>query len=396
MVVRKTQKEENRRINELFAIAFELSAEDGPAEEEENGAVHHWAAFEDGTGEMMSTFTVSDFNIQFDGSHCKMGGIGGVATLPQYRRKGGIRGCFKESLPDMYREQYDFSYLYPFSTAYYRKFGYECCVQKMMVSVELAKMGKIDARGRCYLCEPAHPMKKEIQALDRIWEEKYNMMVIHKEEDYQWTDKFAPAEKLEFTYVYADEKQNPKAYTTFKKVDEPDGRNLVCSRICFADREGFTGLMALFKSLAADHIYVKFSLPAKENMEYLFPEWAMGAAGWSIQNAGMVRVVNVESVLRKAKYKGTGSAGIQIQDPYIEENDGLYKVDFKDGAAVSVEKTDGSPDIVLDIPAFSAMISGVCSFENAVDWMSGVTVLKNEKALRQLFYKKPVMIVDYF
>ena len=85
---------------------------------------------------MMSTFTVSDFTVQFDGSPCQLGGIGGVATLPQYRRRGGIRACFREALPDMYGSGYDFSYLYPFSTAYYRKFGYENCVQKYVFGFE--------------------------------------------------------------------------------------------------------------------------------------------------------------------------------------------------------------------------------------------------------------------
>ena len=395
MIVRKTEKEENRRINELFAIGFELPAEDGPADEN-NPKVHHWAAFEDEKGAMMSTYTISDYNIRFDGASCKMGGIGGVATLPQYRRMGGIRGCFEKALPDMYENHYDFSYLYPFSTAYYRKFGYECCVQYMKVVINLGLLKPQTAGGNFYLCEPDRPMKKEIQALDRIWEEKYNMMVIHEEEDYRWTEKFDPAAKLEFTYVYLDENHLPKAYTTFKKVDEPDGRNLVCSRFCFADREGFAGLMAIFKSLATDHMFVKFTLPAKENMEYLFPEWAMGAAQWSIENAGMVRVVNVENVLKKAAYKGTGSFAVQIKDAHIEKNSGVYSVHFQNGRAVTVEKKMENPDIVLDINTFSALISGVCSFEEAQMWMPGVKALSGEETLSQVFYKKPLMIVDYF
>ena len=109
MIVRKTALEEARRVNELFAICFEMPYTNCPADPEKDDATH-WAAFDE-DGEMMSTFTVSDFTVQFDGSPCKMGGIGGVATLPQYRRRGGIRACFREALPDMYGSGYDFSYL---------------------------------------------------------------------------------------------------------------------------------------------------------------------------------------------------------------------------------------------------------------------------------------------
>ena len=80
MIVRKTAPEEARRVNELFAICFEMPYTNCPADPEKDDATH-WAAFDE-DGEMMSTFTVSDFTVQFDGSPCKMGGIGGVATLP--------------------------------------------------------------------------------------------------------------------------------------------------------------------------------------------------------------------------------------------------------------------------------------------------------------------------
>ena len=38
--------------------------------------------------QMMSTLTVPTYTMWFDGQPVRMGGIGGVATLPQYRRRG--------------------------------------------------------------------------------------------------------------------------------------------------------------------------------------------------------------------------------------------------------------------------------------------------------------------
>lgn len=395
MIVRNTKKEEAQRVNELFGIAFELPPDDGPADEE-NDRVHHWAAFEDETNAMMSTFTISDYRIQFDGFSCKMGGIGGVATLPQYRRRGGIRECFNAALPDMYKNGYDFSYLYPFSTAYYRKFGYECCVQKMNVSVDLGHLKPVDTKGQFYLAEVSNPMSDAIRAIDSIWENRYNMMVIHSEEDYDWTKKFDPAKKQEFTYVYFDEDHQPKAYTTFKLANQADGRNLACSKFFFVDQEGFHGLMNLFKSLSADHVFVKFSLPAKCDIEYLLPEWAMGAATWSIQNAGMVRVINVKSALEMARYHGSGSLVLQILDSQIPENNNTFAIMFKDGHCESVRNTNTAPDTILQISTFSALLSGVTDFDSASMWMNGLTIVNENPALHQMFYKKPMMIADYF
>ena len=138
MIIRKIRPEELKRTYELFGIAFEFSADwskspmeiyeevkSNPKSREDACWGERWAAFKDDNSTMMSYFIAQPFPVQFDGNTYTMTGIGGVASLPQYRRQGGIRGCFEAALPAMYQDGHAFSYLYPFSTAYYRKFGYE-------------------------------------------------------------------------------------------------------------------------------------------------------------------------------------------------------------------------------------------------------------------------------
>lgn len=395
MIVRKTKPEEYRRVNEIFSICFETPYSECPALPENDKAVH-WAAFDD-DGEMMSTITISDFPIQFDGHACKMGGVGGVDTLPQYRRRGGIRACFNAALHDMYANGYDFSYLYPFSTAYYRQFGYESCVQKYAWTVDLGQLHPPKMDGTFRLAEKHRPLTAAIRSIDAVWESHFNMMVLHSEEDYGWTEKADPAGKVEFTYVYFSADGTPKAYTTFRIAAEADGRNLNCSRFCFADKEGFAGLLGLFKSLSADHAYAKFLTPAIPALQYLMPEWSLGAAKWSIlANGGMVRAVNVKNVLQKAKYQGCGRLTLSILDDQIPENTGVYAVSFSDGRAVSVETTDEAPDAVLSIPAFSALIAGVCDFSEARSTLSGLEIRNESACFHSVFCRKPMMIVDAF
>ena len=393
-MIRKLTPEDFPRTDELFAIAFEQSMERRPADPGDTDT--RWAAFDDATGKMMSMLVVNDYQVHFDGSACKMAGIGGVATLPQYRRRGGIRGCFEAMLPDLYANGYDFSYLYPFSTAYYRKFGYECCVQKYQASVDLALLRPENTAGTLHLVESGDPMTEDVRAVDSLWENRYNMMVRHSPEDYRWLEKLDPAVKQEFAYVYRAADGTPKAYTVFTAPNQPDGRNLICSKLFFTDREGFQGLMGLFKSMASDHRFVKFTLPASVGMQYLFPERSLGAVTWSIHTAGMVRVVNVKSVLEKACYSGAGTARLQILDPQIPENNQTFEASFTGGKAESVEPTHLPPTVTLTIPAFSALISGVCDFAEASDWMPGITVHQDAAALPNIFCRKPLLIADYF
>lgn len=393
MNVRLTKPEEQLRTQELFALAFGIPMERG--EEPEPDEALHWAAFDE-DGEMMSTLTVPDFTIGFDGQLCRMGGIGGVATLPQYRRRGGIRGCFEALLPELYRREYDFSYLYPFSTCFYRQFGYENCIQKQSVQVDLSLLKRTEVSGFYRLAEPGRDLREDVRAVDRVWERTYNLAVQHNDAFYDWVLKLDPAVKQQFCYVWYRADGTPGAYAVYRMQEQSGDRNLVCSRFHFLDREGFRALLNLFRGFAADYRYVKFEIPDRAELRFLMPEWSLGAASWKIVPAGMVRVIRVAGVLEKACYAGSGRAVLEVSDPQIAENNGCFAVTFADGRAVRVEKCAEKPDAILTIPAFSSLIAGTCDFSEAAQWMDGLTVRNPAAPLERIFYRKHLFIDDYF
>ncbi len=395
MIIRRTRPEEGQRVNEIFSIAFDIPCSNCPADPE-NDRVFHYGAFEDDDRTMMGHLTINIYDMHFDGSACLMGGVGGVATLPQYRRRGGIRGCFEHMLPDLYRMGYDFASLYPFSTAYYRRFGFETCIQKLKWTVDLPLWNREAPEGSWVLAEQANPMTGAIRHLDGLWERRYNMMVLHRPQDYGWTEKFQPAKNQEYTYVCFDAAGVPRGYTTFRPEETPEGRSIACSRFCFDGKEGFGLLMGLFRTMASDFRYARFQTPLERGLQYYAREWSLGAARWELHaNSGMVRVVNVAKVLKKARYQGSGRAVLKITDPQIPENDGAWQVIFREGRAESVEKTQLAPDALLTIPAFSALICGALDFEEARYALEGLEVIHPEP-LGRVFYPKPLMITDYF
>lgn len=393
MIVRLTRPEEFLRTEELFSLAFEIPMERKPDLQPDEAM--HWAAF-DTDGEMMSTITVPTYTVNFDGNPCLMGGIGGVATLPQYRCRGGIRGCFEALLPDLYRKGYDFSYLYPFSTCFYRQFGYENCVAKQEVQVDLGLLKKEPARGTYRLAEPGRDLRSAVRAVDQVWEATCNMAVIHDEKFYEYLLKLDPAVKQEYCYVWFREDGTPGAYTIYRKSDDPDGRNIRCSKFVFSDREGFNALLQIFKAQSADHRYAKFTLPEASALRYLLPEWSLGAASWHTAPAGMARVVRVQEVLKKAACRGSGSVVLEVTDPQIPENNGCFRVRFEAGKVLEAERTQEAPDAKLTIPALSALITGTCDFSGAKICLSGLEVVKDNPGFDGLFFRKPLFISDYF
>ena len=388
MEIRLLRPEELARTEELFALAFRLPLERG--KEGKPDEALHWAAFDE-DGEMMSTLTVPAYQMWFDGQSVRMGGIGGVSTLPQYRKRGGIRGCFEALLPELYRRGYDFSYLYPFSTAFYRKFGYESCVQKQLVTVELRGLRENYFTGTYRLAEPGRDLSADVCTVDARWHRAHNMSVLHGQEDYSWVTKLDPAAGDKYLYVWYDG-DDPSAYVLF----QPEGATLRCDRFHFTSAQGFRALLGLLQTMSTDRSHARFYLPESKALRYLLPEWSLGAVQWQLLCGGMVRVIRVREVLEKAKCIGTGQVTLEITDPQIPENTGTYWVSFNDGKVLMVDSADTAPDARLTIPAFSALISGVCSFTEAAQWMPGIEVQHHNPALDQLFYKKEMFIEEEF
>jgi len=397
MIIRKARPEDKQQIREIAAACFEFSLRPEPADakpQEEN--YFRWAALEDDDKTVMASVTVNDYQVYFDGNVCRMGGIGGVSTLPQYRRQGCIRKCFDAALSDMYASGYTFSYLYPFSTAYYRKFGYESCIEKLFMTVKLHTLKPDSVSGEFRMNRPSAPLTDDIRSIDRCWEQRFNMMVQHNAHHYAWVSEDDPFARMEYTYVYYAADGTPKAYTTFRPERTGDGRDLNCSRFCFTDREGFHGLMQVFKSMAADHRAVKFILPAVPAMQHLLSELALESVDCVSKTVGMVRVINVRQALMLAKYRCSGQIRLGVTDSQIPENNRTFAVSFENGRAISVDACTENADAVLDISVFSALLLGAAEFEDAEDCFTGIRILNENACFDQVFYGKKMMIADFF
>ncbi len=80
MIVRKPLWRKPGESTSCSPSALKYPYTNCPADPEKDDAIH-WAAFDE-DGEMMSTFTVSDFTVQFDGSPAKWEASGASRPCP--------------------------------------------------------------------------------------------------------------------------------------------------------------------------------------------------------------------------------------------------------------------------------------------------------------------------
>ena len=409
MIIRRIRAEELRRCAEMAAVAYEfpLHGSDETAEEavrrmEENPRDRsqkywhmRWAAFADDDQTMMSAMAVMPFRMNFDGHNVRMDGVGGVASFPQYRNGGGVRGCFEAALPVMYDEGAVFSYLHPFRNVLYRKFGYEMAAMGLYWKIDLRLIPKKKMPGSCVLAEKGVDLRADLMKVARAWQQRYNCMVIGEDVEYAWAKDPDPFAEKTYTYLYRSAEGEPKGYLTCRPQEEDGEDVLKCRRFVFADREGFEGLLMLLASMSADHSYAHFLTPEDISPDALIPEWQNGFVHCERVTKGMARVINVEKALQLAAMRGEGSLVIEVEDTQIPQNNGRFEASFAPGKENRVERTEKEPDISLTIQDFTRLILGKHSTEDFA-WLPQVRLNCSAEKAAKVFYRKPVFLCQSF
>ncbi len=400
MFARKLKPEERYYSGLHMAVAFEggfdlLKERAAAGEAKEDPHADCWAAFPEEGKPPVASFVMNKFNARFDGHTVKMGGVGGVATLPPYRRGGAIRACMQASFRDLFDSGFVLSSLYPFSTAYYRKFGFENGQPCLLWTLPLFNLNVPDVGGRIVELFPGDDLSPLLTVYNAVYE-NCNLSVVREAYDPD-LEKANLLEQKRYIFVWEDETGAPGAFL----IGGRDGDVLNCRMdfsmkncLLFRDARALQGLLYFVRTaFIANFRAIRFATPAHVSILSLFPEATTMESSLFLN--GMLRVVNAEAALKLCRCRGEGSLTLKLTDPLLEENCDTFRLTFAPGKENRVERVQKEPDALLPIGDFSALLCGVRSAEE-LPWMPE-TVVKNPNApFAQVFYHKPCHVLDLF
>ncbi|MCL2513429.1 MAG: GNAT family N-acetyltransferase, partial [Oscillospiraceae bacterium] len=210
MIIRYIKKEDQEEFCKTSSAAFiwEMSDDDLKDYPEEQVL----AAFCDDNKTIMAQIEVLPFKNIFCGKHLLSSGIGGVASRPEYRRQGAVRKLFLEYFDQAVAEGQVLSGLYPFSTNYYRQFGYEPVTKCISVLAPFSELAKIPRNCNAELFEGSRKQLNKLLGIYNAYAENYNLMF------QRTTDKYfskEPYKKNLYTYMWNDGKGKARSYATF-------------------------------------------------------------------------------------------------------------------------------------------------------------------------------------
>lgn len=400
MIYRKIKKEEAKEFAKLSATAFHCNVENQYKEIEEDEYFEDTIrVMENDKGKFVAGLRLIEMEMYLDGNPVKCGGIGDVSSYPEYRRSGNISELFDYTLTEMYKKDYIISYLYPFSHPYYRKYGYELCRKKDVISFETRHItfSKDEGYARQHIPDTDDDLSEDIKKIYYQYAKKMNFMVKRNEGGWFWNrvlKKDAFSSKLKLYVCYKDD-GTPIGYILYKfeKIDHYDLKAIIFD-MGFINRKTFGVLLSFIYRLAPTVREVMFDCPAVVNPLDILDE--SRELNIKAEAGGMMRIVNVEEALRSVKLPDTEcSIIIKVTDDNITENNDVFVIDIEGGKANIKRDNSAKPDLECSIHVLSQLICGFRTVDE-ICYKKDVVVNGNVDALNSIFIKKLIHTQDFF
>ncbi len=268
----------------------------------------------------------SHFEVHWGGKRVKMSGVGYVASYPEYRGNGAIRGLMTELLRDNYEAGTVFSYLAPFSYEFYGKFGYHYAFEQKLYRLPAQDFPQgrrtIGRVSREQISSKEHATDGAVSPLMSSSETLTDLMKIH-ESAY---NKGSLARSVEQWHYYFEYKSQPY-FAVYREegkalgylIYEFSGMDFVIRELITLTDEAKQGLYRFIASHAGAFSEVVWQAPSDATLEQDMRE--PQHAKISLLPYMQARIVNLDAFLESY---GPPDFPVEIIDEILPENHRIF------------------------------------------------------------------------
>ena len=317
-------------------------------------------------GKLIAGVEIFDFKTNYCGNILNAVVASGVCSMPESRRMGGVREIFNEIARTAVENDYVLGFLQPFSINYYEKFGYANLNRMFAIKVPFENLKHIP---RCTDVELyTGEQFDELTELHNKCAMKENLICL-REDKKHFCDK--PLENADYTYIYRNSSGEAEGYTRFT-IKRPE--ELIVDELFVLTPAALNALIGFLRNY--DGI-VKNLIVKKQYQGSPFSCMADRIDGVTYNHNGGTagRVYNIKKLLESNIYpEAHGKFSILSLDE-LEQNKGIFEVEYQNGKATVTQKTDGEYDIALT-PAAAArlMLAGEGHTAHSAAFIDGVKI----------------------
>ncbi len=316
-------------------------------------------AFADDNSTLIAQLEINDMMSRFCGNQLRCIGIGGVATKPEFRRAGAVRKLFDH----IFEQEWDISVLYPFSTSYYKKFGYETASLGLRATTEFTELSHIERSFSVELFDGSQ-LNTLLDLYNKTFK-NYNLSFIRTDSRH-FADK--PYETTKYTYMWKDTNGDYKAFATYS-VDR-EKSCVVVNEIGFTDRDSMLGILGFLRCYDGNQKTITFTnLPIDSPIINVFGN--LNRVSMACYNVGAIRAINVENILKAKLWPEEYGSFILKCNDTVARNNKTFEVEYQNGEC-SITTTYKSPNVILDPPAASKiLLTGFDGREDNLSFIEG-------------------------
>ncbi|MCH1627002.1 GNAT family N-acetyltransferase [Ferdinandcohnia quinoae] len=272
----------------------------------------------------------------------KMGGIAGVATYPEFRRRGYVKEMLTDVLMKMRANGQTVSMLHPFSVSFYRKYGWELFSNRLKTSMKKADLVMHAAAPGTI---KRYTENTPVQEVARVYEQYvrgFSGMLVRTED---WWENVI--DDLNCA-IYFDCDNSLKGYMLYSiKDSKMEVEEFIA--VSSEARSGLWNFICQHDSMIDDLeiiTYEKepllFSLENQKIKRELTPYF-------------MVRIVDVEEFLKQYQFYNQARIVLEVTDPHAPWNEKSFSINDNE---VTIVDSGDYPKVKLSINALSTILFG--------------------------------------
>lgn len=367
--IRKLTKENFEEAYHLNVYAFHFKDSE-ETKERMNEEFEHglsYGAFSD--GQLTSSLIIYPFEVYYQGSILKMGGIGNVTSYPEVRGKGSVRRLMETALKEMKERGMVVSYLAPFSYHFYRKFGYEVTFEKRQYEIGRGDFGAFGA--------PENRVDRVLwedqkAAIKTIYNQKMEPAVGPvRRLDWVWEKRIISDKK--HIALFRDAEGIPQGYLLYRFSGE-NQNSFQIDELTALTGTAEKALWEFVGTHAASFDAFIYSGRSDQRLTHLFREADLDQ---KMKSSMMARIVDMENFLKQFPFKKTyhQEFWLEVTDDTADWNEKLFKLSIK-GQTVTVtieeQPDDKSRYLKASIQTWTQLFmqfknASVLQFEGSLD-----------------------------
>lgn len=355
-----------------------------------------WGLFEGDA--MLTSISTLRHRLSFGGQEIFAGEVHMVGSLPEGRGGGGVRRLMGEILRDFRARGDALAVLIPFSCSFYRKFGFEIAARMVDQRVAIEQL----AGFACDLRVTRVWDEADLVPVRALWDAHARSSDLAElRDDTVWTWRgngefgepdFLHPDRQRYTYVLWDSAGSPCAYVRFSFFHEPDRLfvgELQIEELVWESPAALRAVLGFLYRMRAKVSHVNFTLPDLD-LSLLAPE--SDKVEQRVDSHVMARLLDAPTLLRLMPQPyDTGSYVLGIEDAFLPEAAGRWKVAYGEGRATSVEPTDSEPDLLVDETTAVQLILGRAGLEDVL-YRPDAHVIDHAEVLARAFVRRPTYL----